>query len=106
MRTKGPGRAMNVGNALVIARLKAEEIYSPASITYFAKLNGMLQATTEAAMRMEMQRMRVTLGRFSNNHAFPDQGDGMVKLPGQGLVPGWCGWRWKEAMRKKLGPSK
>jgi len=42
-----------------------------------------------------LQRIRISLGRLSNNHGFPDEGDGLVTLFGQSPTAGWYGWRWK-----------
>ncbi len=84
---------------LTIKHLIDEHIYSPATIAIYAGSNGLLKATDPAGIRLEKQRIRITMGRFSNNHDFPDQGDGIVTLPGQAPVPGWFGWRWKAALK-------
>jgi len=80
--------------------LKDEQIYTPATIAAFAEANGLLKEVTTAGIKLEKQRIRITMGRFSNNHGFPDQGDGMVTMPGQAPVPGWFGWRWKSALKR------
>lgn len=83
----------------VIVSLEPETLYTPASIARFAEENDLLPGTTSGEKKLNYQRLRITLGRFSNNHYFPDEGDGMVLLKGQPPYPGWFGWRWLDAMR-------
>ncbi len=79
----------------LIERLQDDELYSPATIAAFAEEQGLTNAGGVQAIRLEKQRIRIALGRFSNNHGFPDEGDGMVTVRGQPPTPGWFGWRWK-----------
>ncbi len=82
----------------LIERLDEDELYTPASIAMFAVETDFLAAVDEDDLRLERQRVRIAMGRFSNNHAFPDEGDGMVTLRGQAPTPGWFGWRWQAAL--------
>jgi len=92
------GRPMKYNKLLVL--LGDDELYTPASIALFAVTCGFVEEGRADKMRMEKQRIRIALGRFSNNHAFPDEGDGMLRLPGQAPTPAWFGWRWKAAADK------
>ena len=44
---------------------------------------------------LERQRIRIALGRYSQNHSFPRERDGWVKIRGQAAVPAWFGSHWK-----------
>ena len=81
----------------IIGRLVDEELYSPGSIARFAEEQGLLVdfLDLEPNRKKVMLRIRIAMGRASNNNGFPDEGDGRVKVPGQAPVPGWYGWRWK-----------
>ena len=81
----------------IIDLLDEDTIYTPASIAYFAEDQGLLKSNTPKPIKAEKHRIRISMGRFSNNHKFPDHGDGMVTLPGQAPTPGWFGWRWMAA---------
>ncbi len=87
-------------NAFIISCLFEETIYTPARIARFALVNGFIMANETEGIRLEFLRLRVALARLTNNHAFPDKGDGYVRLPGQSPCPGWHGWRW-DSIRKK-----
>ena len=82
---------------VLLDQLDEDELYTPASITAMAERTGFIKSRDPNQRRLEKQRIRISLGRFSNNHAFPDEGDGMVTLRGQAPTPGWFGWRWKAA---------
>ncbi len=82
----------------LLEALDKDTIYTPSTIALFAEQNGFLKAETEAERRLEKQRIRISMGRFSNNHGFPDAGDGMVTIKGQAPTPGWSGWRWNDAL--------
>jgi len=82
----------------IIERLDNGTLFSPASIAQFAMAEGLLEDDrdgTEDTDRLLKQRIRVSMGRYSNNHEFPDQGDGLITLRGNAPTPGWFGWRWK-----------
>ena len=90
------GRPMKYN--ILIEALDDDQLYTPATIVNFALANKLIKATAPQDIRLERQRIRISLGRFSNNHQFPDEGDGMVKIKGQAPIPGWFGWRWKAAV--------
>ncbi len=73
----------------LLARLNDEEIYSAGSIIRLA------QETNYANDHESLLRIRVSLNRFSSLRDFPKTGDGWIRIKGQGLTPGWYGWRWK-----------
>jgi len=83
--------------AAIINTLEDETLYSPASMAQFAKDAGLLDQ--EGPDYVPYQRLRVTMGRNANNHHFPDEGDGLITLPGQSPCPGWFGWRWKSMLQ-------
>jgi len=87
----------------IIEALDQHTLYSPAMVAMFAKENQMLERyrKTDESEQLLMQRIRVTMGRLTNNKAefFPDEGDGIVTLPQQAPCPGWFGWRWHEVIK-------
>ena len=82
----------------VITSLEPDSLYTPASIAQFAVEENLLPGNTFREKKLNYQRIRITLGRLSNNRYFPDEGDGLVHLKGQPPYPGWFGWRWLEAL--------
>ena len=89
--------------------LDENELYSAAAIARLAESSGWFskdipltagKAEFAAAVRLARQRMRIALGRFSVEHRFPREGDGLVYLAGQPATPGWFGRRWQEAADK------
>lgn len=84
----------------IIERLEEDDLYTPATIAAFAEKIGFVKDQDQAQKRLAKQRIRIALGRFSNNHGFPDEGDGMVTIKGQSPTPGWFGWRWKAALNE------
>ena len=87
----------------ILRALEAQTLYTPASVAIFAKENQMLERyrKDDESDNLLMQRIRITMGRMTNNHAefFPDEGDGVVTLPGQAPCPGWLGWRWHSMIK-------
>jgi len=83
----------------IIEKLEADLLYTPASIAAFAEEANLLESTDPNRLKLAKQRIRIALGRFSNNRQFPDEGDGMVTLRGQAPTPGWFGWRWQAAIK-------
>lgn len=78
--------------------------YTPASIVanglaegLFAEDGPYADVIRKKGLQVLKRRIRITLGRFANNHCFPDEGDALVTIAGQAPVPGWMGWRWKTA---------
>ena len=49
-------------------------------------------------LRSGLVDKRIAMGRFSNNHEFPPEGDGILKFKGNAPVPAWFDWRWKAAI--------
>lgn len=94
---KSIGRPMKYKK--IIETLDKNSLFTPATIANFAEEKGLLEGTNLRERRLEKQRIRIALGRFSNNHGFPDEGDGMVTLRGQAPTPAWFGWRWKASIR-------
>ena len=100
MSQRSIGRPMKY--AQVLLKLDPDELYTPASIVHFAVEKGLLEIVEDYRInRIIRQRMRIALGRFSNNHGFPDEGDGSVTIKGQSPTPGWFGWRWQEVIKNK-----
>jgi len=78
----------------IINQLDPHTLYTPAMIAQIAIDQS--QPLTEAQRKQTYTRVRITLGRYSNTHDFPDEGDGMVTLKGQAPCPAWFGWRWQK----------
>ncbi|MBO1322487.1 hypothetical protein [Acanthopleuribacter pedis] len=87
----------------ILLELDEDQIYTPATIAMFAFEHGMVEFSDEEEARLIYQRIRIAMGRLSNNHRFPDEGDGFVTLQGQPPVPGWFGWRWMGAVHTVKG---
>ena len=79
----------------ILLHLEDDDLYTPAAIARFAAEADLIKESERALRKIALQRIRVAMGRYSNNHLFPDEGDGMVTLRGQSPTPGWFGWRWK-----------
>ncbi len=79
----------------ILLRLENDDLYTPAAIARFAVEVGLVKESRKEPKKLVLQRIRIAMGRFSNNHDFPDEGDGMVIIRGQAPTPGWFGWRWK-----------
>ena len=77
----------------IVALLEDNEVYTPATIANLAEALGQLDPC--APLRLAKQRVRITMGRYANNHDFPKEGDDRVTIRGQAPTPGWFGWRWK-----------
>jgi hypothetical protein len=93
---KGPeGRPKKYGD--VLAALPATDLFSPASIAEFAETKGMLEACDPSELHLEKQRIRISMGRYSNYRGFHNDGDGTVNKNGQPPIPAWRGWRWQMA---------
>ena len=96
---KSPGKPTKYKDLLL--SLEDDDIYTPSTIATLAKHCGMFKPEKEdpRARRLEHHRIRITMGRFSNNNNFPNDGDGQVTVKGQPPIPGWFGWRWKAAIK-------
>ncbi len=87
----------------ILQQLSEDEIYTPAMIAMFALEHELVEPKDTTEAKLIYQRIRIAMGRFSNNHQFPDEGDGFVTLKGQPPVPGWFGWRWIAAVHEVKG---
>lgn len=90
------GRPMKYSS--IIELLDEDQVYTPALIADFAESHGLIPPSNTEEGLLARRRVRIAMGRFSNNHRFPDEGDGFVTLRGQPPVPAWFGWRWKAAI--------
>ena len=102
----GKGHVLALGRprkyTKIIAALEEDGLYTPSGIARFAEENGFLtddDLSSPEKKRLAMQRIRICFGRVSDNHKFPDEGDGMVTIRGQAPVPGWFGWRWQTSYK-------
>ena len=95
-----PGRPMKYRH--MITGLLDGEIYSPATIVTFAEEQDLLLLlyTNDDERKHLRLKIRHTMARFTQNHNFPKEGDGLVFIKGQAAVPGWKGKRWKDALQK------
>jgi len=93
MASRAIGRPMKY--YYVIANLKDDCLYSPASIARFAHENEFFDYSSPEELKQILMRIRLSMGRLANYHAFPNHGDGQVVTPGQRPLPAWFGWRWK-----------
>ena len=93
-RKRGIGRPQKY--ALVLWSLHDDELYTAATVANRAVALELVDASSEKRIELDRQRIRIAMGRYANNHEFPDNGDGNVRLRGQAPTPGWWGRRWKE----------
>lgn len=96
MNPSSPGRPLKYG--YIIKHLDPQSLYSPAAIAQLALTKSLIPANTEEQKRLSYRRVRIAMGRYSNNHRFPDEGDGSIILNGQSPTPAWFGWRWQKSM--------
>ncbi len=82
----------------ILKVLEDGKLYSPAGVARFAEENGLLEGANEKARTQSRQRVRISMGRWANRNEFPDEGDGLLTIPGQAPTPGWFGWRWKGSL--------
>ena len=82
MPRKPLGRPMKYD--VIIEALDEETVYSPAAIARFAKSQGLLDQfrQNDEDDRLLLLRIRIAMARFSDNHEFPPEGDGILKLKG------------------------
>ena len=95
-----PGRPQKYSSLLMA--LPDDEVHTPASIVNYAEkhlLEPFRAGQSKDDRRLIRQRIRITLGRLSNNHNFPDEGDGLVTLKRQSPTPGWFGERWRSTIK-------
>ena len=97
LMAKPIGRPMKYKHFITI--LDDETVYSPASIVRLGEKQGLIDPDLDEAQRKkERLRIRHTLARFSQNHQFSQEGDGLVMIKGQTPTRGWFGKRWKAAL--------
>lgn len=89
----------------ILNQLEPHGLYTPATIANKALAMGLGNFDASRRSKLTHQRVRIAMGRKSNNHQFPDEGDGMVTLPGQAPCPGWFGWRWQNSLKSKKSAS-
>ena len=95
MRTGRPKRYLDI-----IRKLDNDTIYSPGSIAWFARANGLCNVS-EDEWPAERIRIRITLAIYARNHQFPSEVHEKVKIPGQKPTPGWRGSHWKATYGKE-----
>lgn len=86
----------------ILMSLDEDALYSPSMIGKHAEETGIIEAFLDEHVSLELakQRIRIAMGRLSNNHKFPDLGDGLVVFEGQAPIPAWYGWRWMCTVQK------
>ena len=88
------GRPMKYRHYLTI--LDDDTLYSPASIVDWGVAHGLMEPNLSEDERKDIRRkIRHTLARFSKNHQFPDDGEGLVGMYGQAPIRAWTGRTWK-----------
>lgn len=95
--TKTIGRPMKYRQFIEI--LEEDQVYTPAAIVRHGEAHGLLNGVQKGTARQKARlRVRHSMARFSANHFFPKEGDGMVLQRGQPPQRGWYGRRWKEEL--------
>jgi len=91
------GRPMKYRHFLTI--LKDDDIYCPSTIVNYGEKAGFLKDIPESEYSHKRRQIRHALARFTKNHAFPYEGDGLTSelIRGQSPQRGWLGERWKAA---------
>ena len=96
----GPIQKRSIGRpqkyALALWALCDDELYTATTVANRAIELNLIDTSPPRRAEQERQRIRIAMGRYVNNHTFPDNGDGNVRLRGQAPTPGWLGRRWKE----------
>lgn len=96
-KRKGKGRPLKYLELFHL--LEDDELYTPSKIADLLPPDQLMAMFPGKNTKYENLRLRIriTFGRFTHNHKFPRHGDGLVTRPGQPTIPGWFGFRWKEA---------
>lgn len=100
---KKPTVEVSMKYADLLWALDRGEIYTPGTIAYFADESGYIEETDPEKRKNLLLRIRIAMGRLSNNRNMPDEGDGMVTIRGQAPTPGWYGWRWQQSIKRTKG---
>jgi len=82
----------------VFDALDDETAYSGAAIARLAVESKLIEPE-------QRENLRLSLNQFIKKSDFPTEGDALVRLPGQSLVPGWFGWRFKKEIKTDLSES-
>ena len=77
----------------ILGELADTNIYSSIAIAFLARERGLLDPNFSE--RIAIRRLRITLNRLTDLHAFPVAGDFLIVKGGSVPTPGWFGWRWK-----------
>lgn len=77
----------------ILEELADPEVYSSVSIAFLARDRGLLDPSFSESRALH--RLRITLNRLTDIHAFPVGGDCLIVDEGKAPIPGWFGWRWK-----------
>lgn len=89
----------------VLSSMDPEYLYTASSIGQYARDAGFIEESLDPdEKRLHQQRIRVTMGRLSKNHFFPETGDGLVTIKSMMTIQAWFGWRWQDAARIRSGP--
>ena len=96
--SKKPGRPLKYTHFLT--ELEDDEVYSPGTIAQLGQDLGFLDDVKQEEKKDARLLVRHTLARYRFNHDFPEDGDGTVKIRGQGASLGWTGERWKADMEE------
>ena len=86
----------------VLMALDDDGLYTPADIADKALAMGLNKGGSKETEHIVRCRVRISMGRYKNNHRFPVSGDGMVVRPGQAPTPAWLGSRWKERVIRQM----
>lgn len=87
--------------AHLLTALRDDVAYTPAKIVRHAAKQGEFASVQTEQVPVLKTRIRIRLAHFARDRGFPKKGDQLVILPGQPAVPGWYGWRWKQAAATK-----
>jgi len=105
--TRKPGRPLKYTH--FIMELEDDKVYSPGTIARLGQELGFFDDIEDDDKFDARLLVRHTLARYRVNHRFPEEGDGLVKMRGQGSSTGWSGERWKSDIgqeQQRLGREK
>jgi len=92
-----------------VMELDDDQIYSPGTIARLGQELGFLDDIEDKNKSDARLLVRHTLARYRVNHRFPEEGDGVIRIRGQGSSTGWSGERWKSDIdqeQQRLGKEK
>ena len=82
----------------LVNKLKGYHLYSPASIAHFGNDIGYFDGLSDEDKKRKVIQIRLALGKLKTDRAFPEFGDGTIRLKHQSPSPAWHGWRWQLAV--------